>query len=226
MLLSVTSEMGDKNRVTLHTSRVSPGISHPVITTEAELPLQGAEGGTGLRHPAPPHVRQTHVCPGETGALQHLTHVVIVPREEGVMLRPSDWSIQPSDWLVASNDLLTCCLTRTRGCSEGGSGEDTPPRDLTLAAAARRPLLVSLVSGLRGRMCWTSSLIEFIRLKSLQSSAKVKLQLRVFEWGLWPLNHLEVTLTRLKLWSSQHMTFVLNLAQSRSFLLLALASWK
>ena len=44
------------------------------------------------------------------------------------------------------------------------------------------------------------------------------------DYGLWPLNHLEVTLTRLKLWSSQHMTFVLNLAQSRSFLLLALAS--
>ena len=45
------------------------------------------------------------------------------------MLRPSDWSVQPSDWLAASHDILTCYLTHTRGCNEGGSGGDIRPRD-------------------------------------------------------------------------------------------------
>ena len=57
----------------------SPGICHPVITTEAQLSLSGTEGGAGLRDPAPPHVGQSHVRVSETGALQHLTHIIIIP---------------------------------------------------------------------------------------------------------------------------------------------------
>ena len=52
-----------------HVTASSPGIGHPVIAAEAQLPLQGAEGGAGLGHTASPNMGQGHIGAGEAGAL-------------------------------------------------------------------------------------------------------------------------------------------------------------
>ena len=163
----------------------SPGIGHPVITAEAQLSLQGTEGGAGLGHPTSPHMGQTHIGSSVAGALQHLAHIVIIPGALDVMPRPLIGQyIRPLIGWQSRHDPRTCCLSRTRGCSEGGSGGDSQRglRDSPLTSEEdRRPLRWSLMSRLRERMSWTFSLIEFIHLKSLQISPKVKLKLRVFE---------------------------------------------
>ena len=121
-------------------------------------------------------------------------------RAQGPRTSPRGPESRQSEWDRSSAASYThyhspCCLSHTRGCSEEGSGEDTRPwGSPQTSEEGRRPLPWSLSLLQGGRRSWTFSLIEFIRIKSLQSSPKVKLQLRVrvFEWGLRTLNHLKV----------------------------------
>ena len=75
--------------------------------------------------------------------------------------------------------ITTCYRSRKRGWCVRGSGGDRPPPGSPLHRAAGPSPGPSLRSLLRGRAARTSSLSQFIRLKSLLISPRVKLQLRV-----------------------------------------------
>ena len=125
-------------------------------------------------------MRQRHLWAGEAGGLQHLTHVVIIPGEV-LCAQATLWLVDINAlWLAADLRTSPPVIAPANGVDVWGAVERTGPRQALHCLGQQAPhpghhCGHCYEDGQRGHPHFS----QFIRLKSLLISPRVKLQLRV-----------------------------------------------